>query len=149
MSSRCVLLALLVLSACSDGSPVGTRLDLTWFWARARWERSGVDSYDLTVRPLCFCVFVEPVRVSVRDGVVVSRIIRSSGEALPAQYASSYPDIPGLFAVIERAHEQGADHIDADFDETFGFPTGIWVDWKESWADDEEGYRVEEFAVVR
>jgi hypothetical protein len=107
----------------------------------------GVDSYDVTVRPVCFCGFVEPVRVSVRDGVVVSRIIESSGEALPAQYASSYPDVPGLFAIIERAREKGAEHIDTHFDESYGFPTGIWIDRKASLADDEIGYRVEEFEV--
>ena len=149
MSSRSALVALLVLSACNDGSLLGGPFDHSLLWARARWESSGVDSYGLTVRPLCFCVFVEPVRVTVRDGVVVSRIIQSSGDALPAQYASSYPDVPGLFAIIERAREKGADHIDADFNETYGFPTAVWIDWKESWADDEIGYRVDEFEVQR
>jgi Family of unknown function (DUF6174) len=148
MLFRCsFVIALLVVAGCNDGSPVGTRFDPTLLWARARWESSGIDSYAMTVRPLCFCGFVEPVRVTVRDGVVVSRIIVSTGNALPAQHASSYPDVPGLFAIIERAREQGADEIDTDFDESYGFPTGIWIDWKESWADDEIGYAVHGFSV--
>jgi hypothetical protein len=142
-----VVIALLVVAGCGDGSPVGTRFDPTLLWARARWESRGVDTYAMTVTPLCFCGFVEPVRVTVRDGVVVSRIVVSTGDALPAQHASSYPDVPGLFGIIERAREQRADHVDADFDESYGFPTGIWIDWKESWADDEIGYRVEGFSV--
>jgi hypothetical protein len=145
----CVVIGVLVAAGCGDGSLLGPRFDPTLSWARARWESRGVDSYAMTVRPLCFCGFVEPVRVTVRDGVVVSRIIVATGDVLPTQHASSYPDVPGLFALIERAHEQGADHVDADFDESYGFPTGIWIDWKESWADDEIGYRVAEFEPAR
>jgi Family of unknown function (DUF6174) len=140
------VIALLVVAGCGGDSPLGTQFEPRLLWARVQWESRAVDSYAMTVTPLCFCGFVEPVRVTVRDGVVVSRVVVSTGGALPAQHASSYPDVPGLFARIDRAHEEGADSVDADFDESYGFPTGIWIDWKVSLADDEEGYRVEDFS---
>ena len=147
LSRFSLVIALLVLAACGDGSIVGSS-DVTLRLARARWESSGADSYEMTVRRICFCVFTEPVRITVRDGVIVSRIIVLTEDPLPAQYAASYPDVPGLFAVIEHARANGADAVDTAFDESYGFPTEIWIDWKKGSADDEVAYRTEGFAVL-
>jgi hypothetical protein len=103
--------ALLVLTACGDGFLAGTRFVTSLRAARARWASSGIDSYELTVRRLCFCGFVEPVRVKVVDGAIVSRTIVSTGEPVPAMYASAYPDVPGLFAIVEEAANEADDLI--------------------------------------
>ena len=142
-----LVLVLLVLAACGDGYLVGTRFDATLRWARARWANAHVDSYAITVHRLCFCTLVEPVRVTVRDGVVVSRVIVATGAALPAQLVPYYPDVPGLFAVIDQARAS-ADDLETQFDENYGFPSTIDIDWNENAVDDEVTYRMEGFAPL-
>ena len=140
-------IALLALVACGDGLPVSTRFVLTLRAARARWERSGIDSYEITVRRVCYCAFVDPVRIKVENGVVVSRTVASTGEPLPARYADLYPDVPGLFAIVEQAATD-ADDLDTTFDATYGFPAAIDIDWEENAVDDEVSYRTETFTIT-
>jgi hypothetical protein len=137
-------IALCAFAACGEGFLPAT-LVMTLQTARARWQRSGIDSYAITVHRLCFCGFVDPVRVTVEDGAIVSRIIVATGEPLPARDAPYYPDVPGLFAIIESA--SGADDLRTEFDATYGFPTVISIDWKVNLADDEVAYRTEAFRV--
>jgi hypothetical protein len=147
MRQRTFLAAtLLALAACGDADPVGTRFALSLRAAHARWESSGIDSYELTVQRLCFCPFVEPVRVKVVDGAIVSRTLVSTGEPVPAAYASYFPDVPGLFAIVEEA-ATGADKLDAGFNASYGFPAEISIDWVERTADDEEVYLAETFTI--
>jgi hypothetical protein len=142
-----IVAALFILVACGDGLPVSTRLVLNLRAAHARWERRGTDSYEITVRRVCFCGFVEPVRVKVVDGTIVSRTVVSTGDQVPTLYASQYPDIPGLFAIVEEAATE-ADKLHTEFDATYGFPTIISIDWIENAVDDEVGYVMEEFVAL-
>jgi hypothetical protein len=149
MRTRRFLTALLVLTACGgDGFLASTRFFPDVRAARARWESSGIDSYAMTVRRLCFCGFVEPVRVTVDDGVIISRIIVSSGDPVPGSLAQHYPDVPGLFAIIEHAFADGADGLRFEFHPSYGFPTAIAIDWARDAVDDEVTYRAEDFASL-
>ena len=142
-----IVVALFILVACGDGLPVSTRLVLNLHAAHARWESRGTDSYEITVRRVCFCGFVEPVRVKVVDGTIVSRTVVSTGDPVPTLEASQYPDIPGLFAIVEEAATQ-ADKLHTEFDATYGFPTIISIDWIENAVDDEVGYVMEDFVAL-
>jgi hypothetical protein len=146
---RFLTAALLVLTACGgDGLLASTRFVRDLRAALARWESSGIDSYELTVRRLCECNLVAPVRVTVDDGAVVSRIIVSTGDPVPASLVQYYPDVPGLFAIIEHAHANGADGLRFEFHPSYGFPTAINIDWAQNAVDDEVGYRMEDFAPL-
>ena len=131
------------LAACTDG-PVEPPFN-QWL-ARARWDRANIDSYEMTVRRLCFCGFVDPVRVTVSDGAIVSRVNLLTGEPVPENIAELFPDVPGLFAIVDDARAN-ADELDAEYDETYGFPRSIVIDWIENAADDEVAYVVEDFGV--
>ena len=139
--SVCVL-ALLALAACNDDpvSPFGL------FAAKARWERANLDSYEMTVQRLCFCGSVDPVRVTVSGGAIVSRVNVVTDEPIPANNATLFPDVPGLFAIVREARAS-ADHLRVEFDATYGFPTLISIDWETNTADDEVVYSVESFGV--
>ena len=139
--------ALLILTACGDGFLASTRVVTSLRAARARWASSGIDSYELTVRRLCFCGFVEPVRVKVVDGAIVSRTIVSTGEPVPELYASAYPDVPGLFAIVEEAANE-ADDLLIEFDASYGYPVEISIDWIENAVDDEVAYLAETFTIT-
>ena len=148
MRSRTFLAAvMLLLASCRDGNPVGTQLILSLRAAHARWESRGVDSYELTVRRLCECGFVEPVRVRVVNGTVVSRTVVRTGEPVPAMYAEHIPDVPGLFAIVQEA-ALAADELDTRFDPAYGFPTEISIDWDEVAVDDEVVFLAEAFTPI-
>lgn len=140
-------IALLTLVACGDGLPVSTGFVLTLRAARARWQSSGIDSYEMTVRRVCYCGFVDPVRITVENGVVVSRTFASTGAPLPATYGDLYPDVPGLFAIVEHAATD-ADDLETTFDATYGFPSEISIDWEKNAVDDEVTYRTETFTIT-
>lgn len=138
-------IVLLALTACGDGLP-----SAPLFVRRAaleRWQHSGIDSYELTVQRICYCLSTEPVRVRVENGVVVSRTFVSTGQPVPSSYASLYPDVPGLFAIVEEA-ARDADDLETRFDATYGFPTEISIDWEERAVDDEVTYRTEAFTIL-
>ena len=141
------LLATLLLAACSDTHPVGTQLLLSLRAAHARWESRGIDSYELTVRRVCYCAFVDPVRVRVVDGSIVSWTVVPTGEPAPAILAERIPDVPGLFAIVKEAAVE-ADDLDTRFDPVYGFPTEISIDWDEAAVDDEVVYLAEAFTPL-
>jgi hypothetical protein len=139
-----LIVALLPLAGCGDGFFSTARFVTSLREARARWASGGIDTYEVTIRRLCFCGFIEPVRVRVEDGVIVSRTIVTTGEPVPAVHAQYIPDIAGLFAIVEQASRE-ADELETEFDPTYGFPSVISIDWDENAIDDEQVYRAEQF----
>jgi hypothetical protein len=138
-----IVLGILALAACDDHpvSPLGL------FMAKTRWERANIDSYEMTVRRQCGeCPIFNPVRLTISGGVVVSRIDVVTGEPLIHQLADVFPDVPGLFAMVDEAVAR-AHGLEVTYDPTYGFPTLISIDWVPDHVDDEVTYRVESFGV--
>ena len=138
-----VVLGFLAIVACDDDpvSPFGL------FAARARWERANIDSYEMTVRRQCGeCPVFNPVRLTISGGVIVSRVDVVTGDPVSPQLADLFPDVPGLFALVDQAVAKAHD-LRVTYHRTYGFPTVISIDWVLEHADDEIAYRVEDFAV--
>ena len=134
MRRMLAVLALAALGGCNDGTaPVN---DLTE--ARARWEKWGYTSYDLTVTRTCFCGEVEPIRSIVRDGVLISQVYASSGEPVPSP--RTYATVEGLFEAIETAMANEAEELVVQYSELTGLPERITIDFRASTADDEFFY---------
>jgi hypothetical protein len=116
--------------------------------AMALWTSHHVASYRLVIQRLCFCLTIDPVRVTVTNGQVVSRLFTTTGQPVPANLAEFYPDIPGLFEWVRRASAEAAT-VTVTFDEDFGFPTSAVVDWIKNAVDDEVTVRTSEFATTQ
>lgn len=134
-------IAVVALAGCDDG-PLEPPFNL--FIAQARWQRANIDSYELTVRVFCECLLIDPVRVTVSGGVIVSRVNVVTGQPVPENVAESFPDVPGLFAIVDKASAEAHD-LEVEYDASYGFPTVISIDWNETHVDDEVVYRVENF----
>jgi hypothetical protein len=136
--------ATLSLSSC-DGV-TSPRSDLEQ--ARTRWAERGPSSYSITVARSCFCAIesIQPVIVTVADGLIVSRIYLSSLDTVPAEIAAAYPDVPQLFDIIDAAIDQGAAHVDVTYDPDFGYPTHVFIDQAANTADDEIVYELTNLA---
>jgi len=130
------------LSACATG-PSRTLGQLNA--ARERWRDQGISDYTMTVRRLCFCAEVRPVRVTVAGGVVVDRVFIEDGRPVPAALAESYPSVPGLFDALEEAARR-ADEIHVTFDPILGIPLEATIDYAKDAVDDEVTVQVSDFA---
>lgn len=104
--------------------------------AMAKWAQANLTSYDYVVQRLCFCPSVSPIRVTVIGGQVVARIDTTTGLPVAPNQASLYPDVAGLFALVEDAYDR-ADAINVTFDQAYGFPTSAVIDYVKDAIDDE------------
>ena len=116
-----VAASVLTGSACSSGTaPADELAD-----ARSRWQRSAPASYRVTIARSCECLpeMSGPVVVTVRNGVLESQQYVRSGEAVTTSYASLFPGVDGLFAIIEDAVQNGTRPLVVQYHPTLGYPT--------------------------
>jgi hypothetical protein len=132
-----------LLAACSDPAGItGERFELER--ARNLWEDRAVADYDMTVW-LTGAWVTGGAQIQVRGGVPVSVQPVSEGNRLPPEAFRDYDTVEELFGVLRHAVDEGADRIDAEFDARYGVPVDVYVDYRETWADDEHGFTVEAF----
>ena len=132
------------LSACVvDVTGVNGELES----ARARWAANQPSAYEVTVRTLCFCIENRPVIVAVRAGAIESRRYADTGLAIDPRFASLFPAVEGLFAVVDDAVARHAAQLDVQYDAVRGFPVRISIDYIKNAVDDEIVYLVSDFTV--
>lgn len=118
--------------------------------AMARWASSGSADYDYVFTRTCFCPeeFVGPYRVAVRAGVVTTASFKGTdlfdiGILEIGRYDEIIKTVPGVFAEIARALAE-AHRIDVTYHPVSGYPTDVYIDWEQTTADEEVGYRIED-----
>jgi uncharacterized protein DUF6174 len=136
-------LGVVVLTGCGLTGPDGdlrTELERN----RALWDTTGLATYEYGVERICFCGVEArgPVLVNVEAGSVLSRRYVDSGDPVLPGFADLFPTVVGLFDVIEGAIEDDAFNIDVSWDIATGLPTDIFIDYDESVADEEVGFRI-------
>ena len=124
MKRSVCLLTLALIAGCSDFGPSD---DLSS--ARRRWDAWGVANYELTMWRSCECLRESSQRamVTVKDGVVQSRVYLPDGQPVEPTWAKFYPDVPGLFAAIDTALAHGST-ADVRYDAVTGAPLEIDID---------------------
>jgi len=133
------------LAACSN--PAGPDEDTGRLEANRRRFRSAVGAgYRVTYRNVCFCVdsFLEPVVLTVREGRVVAVQSRSDGTPIPPARWDDYRTVERVFDAIEEALDGGADAVRVEYDEAYGYPREVWIDYDERLADEERGFGLED-----
>lgn len=129
-----VLWGLLGILGCGEPTSPGVELAR----ARQRWSSTEPAAYRLTIQQVCYCSLVQgPVEVVVRDGIVQSRRDVDANRPLDERIADAYPNVEGLFALVDAAHSAGAARVDVTFDPLRGYPRRIDLDYRTNLADDE------------
>lgn len=133
-----------LLAACDDPTGItGERMEL----ARARqlWSAEDVDDYRMRVR-LVGAWFGGAAVIHVRNGVPVSvePVEPGDGQTIAGVW-SHYDTVEELFGILQHALDEEADDIDATFHARYGLPVHVSIDYREAWADDEQGFIVETF----
>jgi hypothetical protein len=139
-----VFLLVLSLVACTGGSVLEQN--------RQKWQDAAISHYRYEVSIGCFCPWgtLMPLHVEVKDGQVVS-LTDKDGNPVPENFAETFnkaATIEDLFAVAETALND-ADEVQMEYDPTYGFPTTISIDYIKAAVDDEIGYSVTGFEVIK
>lgn len=134
--------AMFTLTSCS--SMVSPSEELAG--ARARWAQRAPASYSITLMRGCECLpeTVGPATVTVSNGAI-SVHYTSTGASVPKAYINVFPDVEGLFDLIESAQKNKYYKVDVEYDSELGYPKLISVDINKQMIDDEFGIYVQDF----
>jgi uncharacterized protein YceK len=126
--------------------------------AREKWQNANISHYQFKLFLGCFCVFSQdmPLNIEVKDGQVVSMQFQSGKEIDPSlmEYFQRFATVDKLFSEIENSFQiQGnvdtagdkADEVKVTYDETYGFPSQINVDFIKEAVDDELSLQITDF----
>ena len=112
-----------------------------------RWQERGIDDYTYRLTIGCRCPSVN-ARVHVVGGQVVQVGNKSSApQRAIVGFGDLEPTIDNVFVVLAQA-QQKAHEVKAQFDDTTGMPTRIFVDNIPNVIDDEVSYDINNFTVV-
>lgn len=136
------------LAACSDTSGPAPS-DLLYAGNLAKWNSTGPNSYQMVLTRLCECaVPTEVVLVVVKNKSVESRTYVGTGAAVPASRAADFPDVPGLFELINRARGGAASAYSTEYEAVYGYPVTLYIDWVQGTLLDDVSYAVTEFTSL-
>jgi len=140
---RNAALAFMLFTITSCSSMVGPREALAS--ARVRWSQRAPSSYSMTIFRGCECLpeMSGPATVSVVNGAV--SVHYTNGVSVPKTYIGAFPDVEGLFDLIDSAQKNHYYKVDVEYDSELGYPVTISLDGDKQMADDELGISVRDF----
>lgn len=141
----------IMLTACSAVQPKSEVES-----AREKWENANISHYRFNLSIGCFCVYTPdmPLVIEVNNGKVLSMQFQSGKEidVNNLAYFQRFATIDKLFDEIENSFKpqedatgNKADEMKVSYDETYGFPTQISVDFIKDAVDDELGLTISNF----
>jgi hypothetical protein len=139
-------LVALILVACGGAS---TEFDKN----SMQWNDADISHYRMQVGVSCFCPFadVNPITVEVRDGQIVSMVGANGAEILDTDSIyvplAQYANVDSLFVWVGDALAN-ADKAEVSYDETYGFPATVAIDYITEATDDEIWVDVLNFEVL-
>jgi asparagine synthetase A len=106
---------------------------------QARWQQQNIQKYTYIFQRGCYCPreYTRPVKLKVKNQQVVRAKFVDTGELLPANLQGNKQTVTDLFNLIQRAIDKNAFRITAEYDEQYGYPTSISIDYDERIADEE------------
>lgn len=142
--NRLLIATLLTLSLGGCHSIFGPteehELDDAW----DHWHSLGITDYRYEVIRSCYCggpAVGAPVVVVVHDDQVIAAWYADTGEPLPQSALAHLPTIDDLFLIVDDALRTGAHELDVAYDEAYGFPRLIDIDYDVHAVDDELNVR--------
>lgn len=108
-----------------------------------QWQSHNIDSYQLNFRISCYCMSETTAEkvLHIDDGAITEAYYLDSGEPVPA--GDLYQDlltVEQAFELIHSLKAQSPFELRVSFDDTYGYPTGIHVEFVEDLADDEQSW---------
>lgn len=118
------------------------------------WQEQNVENYSFEFSKLCYCGgLFNPATIVVKADTIHAVLDPETGEPLCdpqtgelvlPNYPNSFKTIDELFDVIENAREK-ADELNVEYNQEFGYPQFITIDYMKEAIDDEVSYKVDNF----
>ena len=108
---------------------------------------NGSSNYDYFMQRSCFCIesYTRPGLVQVRSDVITAVTDAETLQPLDPQF---FLTVDGLFDELQNAIDYPAFNIQSQFDDTFGYPTSIGIDFIQNVADDEMFYTASNLRII-
>jgi hypothetical protein len=87
--------------------------------------------------------------VEVRDGRTVSVTALVPARPVRPELFESFDTVEELFATVEEVIESGPYRFSASYDSRLGYPVGYSADLDREYVDDERGFVIRDFEVIR
>jgi uncharacterized protein DUF6174 len=141
-----IVIFTMLLSACSPAQKSELKRH------QEKWQNQNISHYRFQLSVGCFCAFSQqmPLTVEVNSGEVVS-IVNNTGEPVSADLLdifNKYNTIDRLFEFVQTAQGE-ADEIKVTYDDKYGFPIQVSIDYIKNAMDDELGLTVSSFEVLK
>jgi hypothetical protein len=114
--------------------------------AREQWHAAGIHDYTFTLLQHCFCIGVQPVRITVKCDAVESARNVQDDAAVTAEVLDKLPTMEGVFQKIAEGYAKPADHITLTLNRDYGYPERVFIDYVTMMADEELIYEIRDFS---
>lgn len=122
---------------------------------QGKWEQAAISHYSYQLNVSCFCAFMDqmPVTIEVKDGEVIS-MTKPDGTAIQPgdplyDTVSPYATIDRLYSALEADTSGRADEVTVTYDQTYFYPSIIYIDFIKNAMDDELHLEVGNFEVLK
>jgi len=120
--------------------------------AREKWQDANISHYRYELSIGCFCIFSQemPLVIEVKDGEALSIEYKSGKEidAASMELFQRYATIDKIFAELENAREGGADTVTVTYDDAYGYPKEVSIDFEQQAADEEIYLTISNFEAL-
>lgn len=135
------------ISCSSDDEFSGEKRELSQ--ARQKWNSAQIQNYNMNERISCFCGGLLEWDVFVKNGIK-DKVEYDESQA----YGQTYDDIfdqartiDDVFDFLESLLNRELASLTVEYNETYGFPNLISIDYAENIADDEIAYLYTDFEI--
>ncbi len=105
----------------------------------SQWKKQGFNKYSYEFRRGCFCLpdYTKPVLIQVKNDTVTDARFKDNNKQLTEALKGNRQTINMLFKTIQDAIDRKAHSIKVKYNEQYGYPASIVVDYDERMADEE------------
>lgn len=106
--------------------------------AMSLWSSHSLNLYSFGYQRTCFCLpeYTDPVIVQVQNTTVTSVTSRFQ-DPVSEDVFNQVPSMEELFSMIQAAIDDSAYSIDVTYDQDYGYPASIYIDYDSLQADEE------------
>jgi len=114
--------------------------------AREKWDSLSSPTYTYSFTHLAYIGLIEPYEIVVEENAVTDVIISKTGKSAESEFHDFYTKftIDGLFDYTQNALDK-AYEVRVKFNEEFGYPVSVYIDYDENVIDEEEAFQASDY----
>ena len=136
-----------IFSACgnteSKNSHTNNNVYNTFIEHKKQWDNRQTQNYSFVVKKTCFCPYEEKIQVTVENNLVIEAKYIPSNSVI--DNGMKQKNIDGYFDMIQEALDNNVYQLTVQYDETYGYPKEIYIDYDEQMVDEEVSYTLTDF----